>query len=83
MNGTKDWVWRIGYAMVAALVAYFTAQGATQAQIARLDAREDAHFGQVMRRVDELRETAADLRRDISEMRRDLLDAFRRERPRP
>lgn len=54
-DGAKEWMFRIGTAFVAALVAYFTAQGTTDTKIQRIDTREEAHFQQIMQRVDDVR----------------------------
>lgn len=62
--------WVIG-SVVAALVSYFTALGAVQQRIERIDTREDAHFQQVMQRLDEMRQDFNGARAEILAIVRD------------
>lgn len=61
----QEWAFRIGTALVAGLVAYFTAQGTTQANIQKIDTREDAHFKQLMQRIDDVRGEVSYIRERI------------------
>jgi hypothetical protein len=53
-NGKNEVVWRILTIALAALVAYYTALGAVQRDIAIVTEREAAHFQEILRRLDAL-----------------------------
>lgn len=55
----------IGGVIVAALVSYFTALGAVQQKVEHVDTREDAHFRQLMQRMDEMRQDFNGVRGEI------------------
>ena len=50
----QQWLHWIAGLALAALVAYFTTTAAIQAKIAALQATEESHFAEVLRRLDQL-----------------------------
>jgi hypothetical protein len=53
-NGKSEWAWRMFTVALAALVAYYTALGAVQVDVAKVTEREAMHFQEVLRRLDAL-----------------------------
>lgn len=49
--------------ILAALVAYFTTTSAIQAKIAALEATEESHFAEILRRLDAMSADVRELRR--------------------
>ena len=53
--------WLVGMTL-AALVAYFTTTSAIQAKIAALEATEESHFAEILRRLDAMSADVRELR---------------------
>lgn len=63
-NGKTGEMLRYGLGLlVAALVAYYTTTSAIQAEIAAIKSRQDAQFGEVIRRLDVMTDDIRELRK--------------------
>lgn len=74
----KEWGWRIVTAIVATLVAYYTAQGATQNNITRIETKNDERYSAIVQRLDEMKQDGKDMRTDMNGIRREILDVLNR-----
>lgn len=75
-----DWLWKLLGLAIAAMVAYYTALGAVEKRVEGIDAREQAHYHELMRRLDELRNDVKDLRMDTNGTRQEILRAIEKRR---
>jgi hypothetical protein len=66
LNGKTGEVlrWLLGLAG-AALISYFTAQGAIEQRVTAVETKEGAHFEEVIRRMDLMQTDVRELRQDI------------------
>lgn len=53
-NGKSEWAWRMLTVALAALVAYYTALGAVQRDLAVVTEREALHFQELLRRLEQI-----------------------------
>lgn len=56
------WLHWLAGMVLAALVAYFTTTSAIQAKIAALEATEESHFAEILRRLDAMSADVRELR---------------------
>ncbi len=63
LNGrTGEYIRWAATLALGAVVAYFTAQGAVQVELAEMKARQESQFGEVLRRLDLLQQDVRELR---------------------
>lgn len=63
LNGkTGEWIRYLGGLVLAAVIAYFTAMSTINQAIAEVRTTEDAHFSEVLRRLDIMQTDIRELR---------------------